>query len=379
MSTPAHKLKGSVTTLVFCVAALLALGLVTLYSAGMSGLGSQWLIRQLVWGTLGMMSCVVVASLDYSLLRKLAWPAYALAVLLLVAVLEFGDRINGARRWLEYGGVRIQPSEFAKLGLILVLAWYCERYMRHMRSLRKGILQPALLIGIVLGLVFVEPDRGTTILLAGVSAVMLIVAGVRWSHMLPPAALGVGGLAFVLAKDPMRLNRILAWLHPEDHREGAGYQVWQGIIALGSGGVSGLGLGNGRQKLGYIPEHHTDFILPVIGEELGLIATSGVLLAFCLIILCGIRISLRARDAFGMLLGAGITFLIGFQAFINVGVVTGVLPNKGISLPFISYGGSNLVLMLTCVGVLLSIARQTVPSASSNIFASEAVPAVQTL
>lgn len=379
MNQPAQNLKGSVTTLMVSVAALLALGLVMLYSAGMRGEGSQWLLRQLAWGTLGMMSCVVIAALDYSILRKLTWPIYLISVVLLIAVLLVGERINGAYRWLQYGGFRLQPSEFAKLGLILMLAWYCERYMRQMGSLRKGVLQPALLVGLVVGLIFVEPDRGTTILLAGVSAVMLVVAGVRWGHILPPAALGVGGLAFLLATDPMRLNRIMAWLHPENHREGAGYQAYQSIIALGTGGISGLGLGNGRQKLGAIPEHHTDFILPVIGEELGLIATAGVLIAFCLIILCGVRISLRARDAFGMLLGCGVTFLIGFQAFINIGVVTGVLPNKGIPLPFISYGGSNLVLMLTCVGILVSIARQAVPAASPNLFASEALPAPQTL
>jgi len=378
MNQPAHQLRGSVTTLIFCVTALLALGLVMLYSAGMSGVGSHYLIRQLAWGTLGVMSCVVVASLDYSILRKLAWPAYVVAVLLLVAVLVLGEPIKGARRWLEFGGFRLQPSEFSKLGLILLLAWYCERYMRQMDTFRKGILQPALLAGVVLGLVFVEPDRGTTILLAAVSSVMLIVAGVRWSHLLPPAALGVAGLTFMLVTDPLRLRRIQAWLHPENHSKGAGFQVDQGMIALGSGGVSGVGLGNGRQKLGNIPEHHTDFIFPVIGEELGLIATLGVLAAFCLIILCGVRIALRARDAFGMVLGCGVTFLIGFQAFINIGVVTAVLPNKGISLPFISYGGSNLVMMLTCVGVLLSIARQATPATSPNIFAAEALSARQT-
>lgn len=377
MSHPAQNLRGSVTTLVFCVSALLALGLVMLYSAGMSGSGSQLVIRQLAWGTLGVMFCVVIASLDYSILRKLALPVYVVSLVLLGAVLLLSEPINGAKRWLEYNGFRLQPSEFAKLGLILLLAWYCERYMRQMQTFRQAILQPALLVGAVLALIFVEPDRGTTILLAGVSTVMLIVAGVRWTHLLPPAAVGVGGLAFALMQDPMRLNRILAWLHPEEHRQGAGFQAYQSMIALGSGGVSGLGLGNGRQKLGFIPEHHTDFIFSVIGEELGLIATAGVVLAFCLIVLCGIRISLRSRDAFGMLVGSGVTFLIGFQAFINIGVVTSVLPNKGISLPFISYGGSNLVLMLSCVGVLLSIARQAVSAGSQEFFAAEAVSATQ--
>ncbi len=363
--------------LVFCVSALLALGLVMLYSAGMSGKGPELLVRQLAWGAVGLVGCVTMASMDYTVLRKAAWPIYIGGLVLLAVVLLVGEPINGARRWLGYGGFRVQPSEFAKLGLILLLAWYCERNLRHMDTLRRGILQPALLIGLVLGLVFVEPDRGTTILLAGVSAVMLIVAGVRWAHLLPPAALGMGGLVFLLIQDPMRLRRILAWLHPEEHREGAGFQAYQGMIALGSGGLNGLGLGNGRQKLGFIPEHHTDFIFSVIGEELGLIATLGIVVAFCLIIVSGLRISLRARDAFGRLVGCGVTFLIGFQAFINIGVVTSVLPNKGISLPFISYGGSNLVLMLSAVGLLLSIARQAVPAGTTNLFAAEALPSGQ--
>jgi cell division protein FtsW len=343
----------------------------------MSGRGSEFLVRQLAWGTLGLVSCVIVASVDYAVLRQLAWPVYLLGVALLVAVLIVGEPINGARRWLGYGGFRLQPSELAKLGLILLLAWYGERHLRHMHTFRRGILLPSVFIGLVLGLVFVEPDRGTTILLAGVAAVMLIVAGVRWSHILPPAVAGLAGLVVMLIQDPLRLRRILAWLHPEEHREGAGFQAYQGMLALGSGGVNGLGLGNGRQKLGFIPEHQTDFIFTVIGEELGLIATIGVLLAFALLVICGIRIALRSRDAFGLLLGCGVTFLIGFQAFINIGVVTSVLPNKGISLPFISYGGSNLVLMMTCVGILLSIARQSVPATEANIFAAGALPAAQ--
>jgi cell division protein FtsW len=157
----------------------------------------------------------------------------------------------------------------------------------------------------------------------------------------------------------MRIRRIFSWLYLEENKAGVGYQAYQAMIALGAGGLTGLGLGNGRQKLGFVPEHHTDFIFSIIGEELGLIATLLVVLAFVLIMLCGLVISLNARDTFGLLLGSGITFLIGFQAFINIGVVTSALPNKGLPLPFISYGGSNLLIMLACVGLLLSIARQS--------------------
>lgn len=377
MSNDTQHNKLAVTTLVFCVSALMMLGWVMLYSAGMSDGGSHYLMRQLAWGAVALTVCMAVVVIDYSVLRKLAVPIYVVAIVLLVLVLVVSEPINGARRWLVIGGFRCQPSEFAKLALILVLAWYGERHLRRMNTLQHGVVVPGILISLLLGLVFIEPDRGTTILLAGVSAVMLIMAGVRWFHILPPAFVAAGGLATLLILDPMRLERIRAWLHPEEHLRGVGWQADQAMIALGSGGLWGLGLGNGRQKFGFIPEHHTDFIFSVIGEELGLIATMGVVLAFCLIVICGIRISMRASDTFGMLLGSGVSFLIGFQAFINIGVVTSVLPNKGISLPFISYGGSNLVLMMACIGVLLNIARRSTQPSSESVFAAEALPVAE--
>jgi cell division protein FtsW len=217
---------------------------------------------------------------------------------------------------------------------------------------------------VVLVLIFIEPDRGCAILLAAVSGVMLIVAGARLAF-LAPVALAIGGLLAVsFLHDPMRLRRIMAWAHPEQNKDGAGYQVYQAMIALGSGGWTGLGLGNGRQKLGFVPELHTDSIFSIIGEELGLVATLLVLALFLVLVVCGVRIARRSGDTFGLLLGTGLTFMIGLQAFINMGVVTGVLPNKGLPLPFISYGGSNLILMLVSVGLLVSVAR----------FATEAVP-----
>jgi cell division protein FtsW len=186
---------------------------------------------------------------------------------------------------------------------------------------------------------------------------MLLIAGVRWKYIIPPVLLGAVGLAVSILHDPMRLRHIFSWWDMEQHREGVGYQAYQAMIALGSGGWMGLGLGNGRQKLGFVPEDHTDFIFSIIGEELGLIATLLVVLAFVIIAICGIYIALRARDPFGGLLAAGITFLVSLQAAINIGVVTSALPNKGLPLPFISYGGSNLLAMFTCVGLLFSIAR----------------------
>src|SRR6266516_809719 len=187
---------------------------------------------------------------------------------------------------------------------------------------------------------------------------MLLIGGVRWMFIAPPVLAAVVGLGFSLLNDRMRLKRIFSWLDLDKHKDGVGYQAYQAMLALGAGGWTGLGLGNGRQKLGFVPEHHTDFILSVIGEELGLVATIAVLVAFIILVICGIYIAWNARDTFGLLLASGLSLLIGLQAFVNIGVVTSALPNKGLPLPFISYGGSNLVMMLAGVGLLLSVARR---------------------
>ena len=353
-------MKVAVTTLAFCVAALLGLGLVMLYSSSVTQVGAHYLMMQLVWCVFGFALCVAATAIDYRWLRKFAWPIFLLTVLLLVLVLvpHIGRKINGARRWFDFHGVRFQPSELAKIGLIIVLAWYGDRYQRQMPTWRRGIVVPGLLIAPVLGLVFIEPDRGTTILLAAVSGTLLLIAGARWKYIVPPVFVGAAALALSLWHDPMRMRRIFSWWDLEQHKDGVGYQAYQAMIALGSGGWAGLGLGNGRQKLGFVPEDHTDFIFSIIGEELGLVATLLVLAAFLVIAICGISIALRAREPFGGLLASGVTFLICLQAAINVGVVTSALPNKGLPLPFISYGGSNLLAMFACVGLLFSVARQ---------------------
>jgi cell division protein FtsW len=264
---------------------------------------------------------------------------------------------NGARRWIGFEGMRMQPSEFAKVALIIAIAWYGERFQRHMGTFTRGVLIPGVGIGAVLFLIFKEPDVGTTLLLAGVSAVMLLVAGLRWRYVLPPFVIGLAAITLFIANDPMRSARVHAWLHPEETRLDKGLQTYQSVAALGNGGLKGVGLGEGRQKLGFVPEHHTDFIFSVIGEELGLAATLSVLMAFMVILISGVYIAWNAADTFGMLIATGITFLIAMQVVINLGVVTGALPNKGLALPFISYGGSNLVIMLGCVGLLINIGR----------------------
>jgi cell division protein FtsW len=366
-------MKLAVNTLIFSVAALLSLGMVMLYSSSMTQVGGDYLVKQLIWCALGLVGCGAVAAFDYRKLKSYAPALLGFALVLLVLVLLIGRRINGARRWFDFHGVRFQPSELAKLALIIAVAWYGETFQRRMADLKQGVLIPGAFIGLTLGLIFIEPDRGTTLLLAAVSAVMLLLAGVRWKWFVPPVIAAVIGFIISIIHDPMRMKRVMSWLDLEQSKQGVGYQGYQAMLALGAGGWTGLGLGNGRQKLGFVPEHHTDFILSIIGEELGLVATLAVLATFVIIFFCGLYIARHAMDKFGHLLAVGLTFLIAMQAAINFGVVTSALPNKGLPLPFISYGGSSLLMMLGCVGLLLSVARQArLPSASTSQTAAEA-------
>jgi cell division protein FtsW len=354
-----------------------------LYSASMnmemgkSAVGANYLLSQLVWLAFGLVGCVVAARIDYRRWKKLS--PYLLAVSVVLLLLVFAPVIGigrkGAHRWIGLPGLpHFQPSELARLSLILFLAAYGERFQRQMSGFRQGLVVPGCIIAVVLGLIYVEPDRGCSILLALVAGTVLIVAGVRLRFLFLPALGLAVGLGFSLWHDPMRLRRIMAWIHPEASKEGVGYQAYQAMIALGSGGLTGLGLGNGRQKLGFVPEDHTDFIFSIIGEELGLIATLGVLLLFIALVMCGVYIARRSNDTFGLLLGTGITFMIGLQAFINMGVVTSLLPNKGMPLPFISYGGSNLLLTLIAIGFLLSISRFAVDPVKKKINPFESTP-----
>ncbi len=380
-------MKVAVTTLAFCVGALLSLGLVMLYSSGLyhkfgSDVSSRFLIKQIVWGGAGLLACVAAAAFDYRWLKRLVWPLLGASVILLTFVLrttKFSPKINGAHRWFTFHDVNFQPSELAKIALVIALAWYCERYQRQMHTWKRGVLIPGLFIGLIAGLIFLEPDVGNALLLTVVSGLMLLIAGIRLKYFLPPVAVVVLAVGVFLYTDPMRSKRIYSWLHLEETKLGIGRQAYQAKLALGSGGWTGLGLGNGRQKLGWVSEYQTDFILAIIGEELGLVATLGVVLGFVVIVICGIYIATNARDHFGTLLAAGITFLIALQAFINIGVVTGTLPNKGLALPFISYGGSNLLAMLGSVGVLFSVARQGRAKVSkpANPFAADEMPLAQ--
>jgi cell division protein FtsW len=374
--------------LVFCVGALLALGLVMLYSARMAeGLepvgpslaqadddgaaadtaapvktktsrrlvtSEQFLTSQLIYCGIGFVFCVAGSLIDPKWLRQIAWPGFVITVLLLVLVLTIGHATHGARRWLFH----FQPSEPAKLGLVLAMAHYCASQSKKMGRFFDGFIVPSALLGCVLALIFLEPDWGTTLLLASVGLAMMYMSGTRLLYLIPAIILGASAITFLLWHNPVRMNRMLAFLNPDLYKDGVGYQSWQAMLALGAGGWDGLGLGNGRQKLGFVPENQTDFILSVIGEELGVVATLLVIVLFVGLVTCGFLIAHRSKTTFSYLFGAGISLLIGLQAFINIAVVTSMVPNKGLPLPFISYGGSNLVTMLTAVGFLLGLARQ---------------------
>ena len=331
-----------------------------LYSAGMATGGARYLMMQLVWGGLGLAVCFAATSIDYRILQRFAMPLFmgTLVLLVLVLIPGIGIKLNGARRWFDLGPMNFQPSELAKITLLIAIAAWADEHVKKMREFRHGLVLPGAFIGLTLGLVFLGPDFGTTMLLATVCCILLFVAGTHWKYLIPPMGAGAAAITVAIMNNPLRMKRITAFLNPEQHREDTGFQAYQAMLALGSGGSTGLGLGNGRQKLGFVPEHHTDFIFSVIGEELGVVASLLVVLAFAAIVICGLYIAWHSRDRFGMVLGTGITFLIGLQAFINIGVVTSALPNKGLPLPFISYGGSCLVMMLGSVGVLLSIASR---------------------
>ena len=317
--------------------------------------------NQLGWAVLGLVVGLLVVAVDYRRLKDCSWLIYLLAIVLLVLVFVpgIGIRRNGASRWLNLFVGNFQPSEFAKLALIIVLAHYAEVHRRQIGETVRGLVVPGLLVLPLLALVLREPDFGTTILLVLVTASLLVLAGASWRGVVGSGALFAVGISVLIFQDPVRLKRLISFWYLEENKSGVGYQVWQGIVALASGGWTGLGLGDGLQKLGFVPENQTDFILSVIGEELGLVATLGVVVAYMIFVTSGLFIAAQSRDRFGFLLGAGISFLIGFQAFINIGVVTSFLPNKGLPLPFVSYGGSSLLMMLVALGILLSISRHS--------------------
>lgn len=351
--------------IIVCTLALLAIGIVMVYSASAVnalhdfGDAYYYLKRQLIFAVLGIVSMFVVMNMDYWIWKKYAKIGLIAAFALLVIVLIPGIGVvrGGARSWLGLGSFGVQPSEFMKLALIIFLAKWLSDNQAKISSFTRGLLPPLLLLGAAFGLIMMQPDLGTGAVLAGASMIVIYAAGARMAHLSALALAGLAGFAALIAAAPYRLQRITAFLDPWQDPLGAGYQAIQSLYAIGPGGLVGLGLGMSRQKYSYLPEPQTDFIFSIIAEELGFIGGAAVLVLFAVLMGKGMRIAITAPDAFGSLLAAGITGILAVQVVINIGVVIGMMPVTGITLPLISAGGSSLTLILTAVGILLNISR----------------------
>ena len=351
---------------------LIALGLVMLTSTSamlapvdMNGVYSN-LRKQCVWLVIGGIVCVFLSRCDYQkLLRFAPWLLGIACVLLaLCLVPHVGLKVNGSPRWLgERGSWSYQPSEFAKLALILFLSWWMGKNQRRSGEFLKGFFWPVLAVTPMLALMVRQEDFGTTAIMLAIVVAMMFTAGTRLLYLFPVPIFGFAGLLLITFLKPERMARWMAFLHPHLNNAAVDPKEWQqlqALIALGSGGLTGLGLGNSRQKMYWLPEVNTDFVFPIIGEELGMWVTLAVVLAFLTLVLCSGWITLHAPDPAGVLLGTGITVMIALQAMMNLAVVTSLMPCKGIPLPFISYGGSNLLTCLAAVGILFNLHRQGV-------------------
>jgi cell division protein FtsW len=347
--------------LVFVTLALVAFGLVMVYSAtsAAAAVGGNdpgyYLKRQGVYAALGLALMAVTARSDYRKLRPLAGTLVLASLALLVGVLVIGQAVNGARRWIAFGPATFQPSELAKLALaVWAAAWFAKR--KPPRTMGELVRPVGLLAGVFCALLLAEPDLGTAITVVVMLGGVLLVVGTPVRLLLTAGSLATAiGVAAVWF-EPYRRARVFAFLNPWDDAQGAGFQIVQAMIGMGSGGVFGTGLGHGVQKIFYLPEAHTDMIFAVVGEELGLVGVTAVLAAFAVFTYAGLRIALRSRDPFGKRLATGLTVLVCGQAAINLAAVMGLAPLTGIPLPFVSYGGTSLVVALASVGILLNIA-----------------------
>ncbi len=367
--------------MVAVVLVLTGLGLVMISSttAPLSDSFGQ-LHRQLIWLIISFLGFGVIGWVDYKIWRRWAWIFFVLSLLLLIMLFIPGvsSRVKGATRWLNFGPFKIQPSEFLRITLVLLLAHMLTKHQAKLREWGWGFFCPLGIIGLPLVLLKFEPDFGTMILILATTLSMMFIAGSRAWPLLGAGGISVTAMTTILWMIPERRARILAFLNPEEHKEGKFFQIWQGILALGSGGTQGLGLGNSRQKMFYLPESTTDSIFPIIGEELGFYITVAMVLAYTTILICGLWISMHSRDVYGMLLGFGLMFSLSLQAMINIATVTGMIPPKGMPLPFVSYGGSNLLISYAAVGFLISIHRQSLRTKrfSSGISIDDETPRI---
>jgi len=349
------------------VLALVGLGIVMVYSASAILATDRFrdpyffLKKQFFWAVLGFACLWGAMRVDYRRLERLVVPllVISLVLLLLVLVPPFGQQINGTRRWLRGGPLSFQPVELAKFSLVLYLAAFLSRRQALMPSFSQGLLPPLLVAGLMAGLTILQPDLGNSLALIILTLALAYLAGARVAHMLAIAGAALPAVGLLIALRPYRWRRMLAFVNPWDDPQGSGFQIIQSFLALGSGGWFGLGLGESKQKLFYLPEPYTDFIFAIIGEELGLLGATVIVGLFAVLIWRGLRIGLRAPDAFGGYLALGLTVMLATQTLVNLGVVTGTLPTKGLPLPFVSFGGSALLMTMFSTGVLLNISQHS--------------------
>ncbi|MFD0672012.1 stage V sporulation protein E [Cohnella sp. GCM10027633] len=351
--------------MIAAIIGILAIGVVMVYSASAVaafhdyGDAFYYVKRQLLFAVLGVAAMFVTMNVEYTTWRKYAVPAVLLCFALLIVVLIPGLGVvrGGARSWLGIGSFGIQPSEFMKLAMILFLAKLLSERQNQIQRFSTGLLPPLGIMGLAFGLIMLQPDLGTGAVMIGASLLVIYVAGARLAHLGGLALVGVFGLVGLIAAAPYRLQRITAFLDPWQDPLGAGYQSIQSLYAIGPGGLVGLGLGMSRQKYNYLPEPQTDFIFSIIAEELGFIGGMLLLLLFLMLIWRGMRTAITITDPYGSLLASGIVGIIAVQVLINIGVVIGMMPVTGITLPLVSYGGSSLTLLLTALGILLNLSR----------------------
>ncbi|MBM7114299.1 putative lipid II flippase FtsW [[Archangium] primigenium] len=361
--------------LLCAVLSLVSLGLVMVYSASAvmaeDKLGDSFyfLNRQLMAVGMGVVAMAVGMKVGWRRLARLAYPLLLVTLVLLVLVLipGIGTTVGGARRWIRLPGFGLQPAEVAKFAWVVYLSYSLAKKREKVASFSVGFLPHLLLCGLLVGLCMLQPDFGSSVLLVFLLFALLFAAGTKLSYLVGSVLLALPLAYAAIATSPYRMKRVLAFLDPWAHRHDIGYQVAESLMSIGSGGLTGLGLGDGRQKLFFLPEAHTDFIFAIIGEELGLLGVGVLVALYAVIIWRGVRASLAAPEVFGTYLGLGITSIIAFQATVNMCVAMGLLPTKGLTLPFVSYGGSSLVVLMGAAGVLLSLSASAQPVGGARV------------
>ncbi len=354
--------------ILFVVLTLMGIGLIMILSASsiraynLYGDSYYLFKQQLISAAIGIIVMLILMNIDYHIYKRFATIILflTLAGLIIVLIPGIGRVAGGSRRWLGVGSFRIQPSELAKIAIVIYIASFMAKKKEEINSFKKGVLPLVIILALIFGLILLEPDLGTAVTITGSFVLILFAGGVRMGHLFLLGGTGLPAIVYFILTEDYRRERLFAFLNPWKDPLDTGYHIIQSLLALGSGGIFGVGLGNSRQKFLYLPEPGTDFIFSILGEEFGLIGTLLILTLYFILAWRGLKIALSVTDTFGSIMAVGITGMIILQAIVNIGVVTSSMPITGITLPFISYGGTSLVIMLSGIGILLNISRNTI-------------------